>query len=126
MTAQTDESQIRELIEHWAQAVRDLDMEAILARHTADMVMFDVPMPLQSRGPDAYRETWELFFQYSKGGPQSFNVIELDVVTSATVAFCHGVLGIMDSRLRLTVGLRKQDDEWRIAHEHHSYPSQIG
>ena len=126
MTAHSDESQIRELIEHWARAVRDLDMDAILARHTTDVVMFDVPMPLQSRGLDAYRETWELFFQYSKGGPHSFDVIELDVVTSPTVAFCHGILGIMGSRLRLTVGLRKQDGEWRIAHEHHSYPAQIG
>lgn len=26
------------------------------------------------------------------------------------------------TRLRLTVGLRKEHDRWVIAHEHHSYP----
>jgi ketosteroid isomerase-like protein len=26
--------------------------------------------------------------------------------------------------LRLTVGLRKVDGDWKIAHEHHSFPSE--
>ena len=45
-----DETEIRDLIEAWAWAVRDGDMAAILANHTDDMVMFDVPVPLQSKG----------------------------------------------------------------------------
>ena len=27
-----------------------------------------------------------------------------------------------DNRLRLTLGLRKQDGRWLVAHEHHSFP----
>jgi ketosteroid isomerase-like protein len=44
-------------------------MEAVLANHTDDIVMFDVPMPLQSKGMKEYKETWELFFDHSPGGP---------------------------------------------------------
>jgi uncharacterized protein (TIGR02246 family) len=122
----SDESQIRSLLEAWARAVRDLDMAGILANHTDDVVMFDVPVPLQSRGMDAYRKTWELFFQYSSGGPDAFNLVELEVTAGDTTAFAHGILGIGNSRLRLTVGLRKQDGKWLIAHEHHSYAQEIG
>lgn len=121
-----DETAIRAILEAWAQAVRDIDMPGILADHTDDIVMFDVPVPLQSRGMEAYRRTWELFFEYSRGGPDAFNIVELEVTSADTVAFAHGILGIGNSRLRLTVGLRKEDGQWKIAHEHHSYPQDIG
>ena len=101
-------------------------MPGILANHTDDMVMFDVPVPLQSRGMEAYRETWDLFFQYSNGGPDAFNIIELEVTASDAVAFAHGILGIASSRLRLTVGLRREGGQWKIAHEHHSYAQELG
>jgi len=39
----TDEAHIRELVESWATAVRRKDMEAILAHHAPDLLMFDVP-----------------------------------------------------------------------------------
>lgn len=122
----TDEDQIRSVLDAWAQAVRNVDMPAILANHADDMVMFDVPVPLQSRGMDAYRKTWDLFFEYSSGGPDSFNLIEVEITAGDTVAFAHGILGIGKSRLRLTVGLRKENGKWLIAHEHHSYAQEIG
>jgi ketosteroid isomerase-like protein len=40
-----DESQIRGLIERWADAVHAGDLEAVIADHAADIVMFDVPSP---------------------------------------------------------------------------------
>ena len=30
-----------------------------------------------------------------------------------------------DNRLRLMIGLRKQDGRWTVAHEHHSFPLTI-
>jgi uncharacterized protein (TIGR02246 family) len=116
---------IRILIERWAAAVRAADMEAILANHADDVVMFDVPEPLQSKGIDAYRATWELFFRYSPGGPGSFDIAELNVTAGDDVAFATGILTIMGSPLRLTVGLRREDGTWLIAHEHHSYPAKL-
>ena len=120
-----DEKEIRRILEAWAAAVRSVDMAGILADHTEDVVMFDVPVPLQSRGIEAYRRTWELFFQYSQGGADAFNLIEFEVTAAEGVGFAHGILGIGSSRLRLTVGLRKEGGRWKIAHEHHSYAQEL-
>jgi ketosteroid isomerase-like protein len=57
-----DEKEVRDLIERWAKAVRDKDYDGILANHSADILMFDVPPPRESKGIDAYRGTWDLFF----------------------------------------------------------------
>jgi ketosteroid isomerase-like protein len=116
------ESRIRELVEEWASAVRAKDMDGALARHTDDIVMFDVPLPLQSRGLAEYRKTWELFFASSPGGPGSFDVTELEITAGDAVAYAHAIVRVGDSRARLTIGLCKQHGEWAIAHEHHSYP----
>jgi ketosteroid isomerase-like protein len=127
MTNNSNESQIRKVIESWAKAVRDGDIEGILAHHSKDLVMFDVPHPLQSKGIEAYKKTWDLFFQYSPGGEGSFNLEELKITSGDTVAFCHALLiigGAKEPQCRLTIGLRKVGGEWLIAHEHHSAPSE--
>jgi ketosteroid isomerase-like protein len=61
MKDSSNERQIRTLIEKWASAVRARDIDGALAHHTKDMVMFDVPFPLQSKGIEAYKKTWEFF-----------------------------------------------------------------
>ena len=40
-----DEAEIRTLIDRWAEAVHAGDMDGVLADHTEDIVMFDVPPP---------------------------------------------------------------------------------
>jgi ketosteroid isomerase-like protein len=57
---------IKALLEGWADAVRRHDLPAILAHHDREMVMFDLPPPLQCRGVEAYAQTWDLFFRYHK------------------------------------------------------------
>jgi uncharacterized protein (TIGR02246 family) len=124
-----DESSIRTLIERWAAAAHDGDLETVLAHHAPDIVMFDVPPPEDGvRGLAAYEETWPGFFQWQKGA--SFDLLSLDVVAGQDVAFAYGLLRcgtpeeldvIPDRRLRLTVGLRKVDGQWTVLHEHHSF-----
>jgi ketosteroid isomerase-like protein len=111
------------LVENWAAAVRAKDLEGALAHHTDAIVMFDVPLPLQSRGIDEYRKTWELFFANNRGGPGSFEVTDLHIAASDTIAYCHALLKILNSTARLTIGLRKEGGQWLVAHEHHSYPA---
>jgi uncharacterized protein (TIGR02246 family) len=125
MPESTDESQIRALVADWAKAVRAKDMDGVIAHHAEDVVMFDVPMPLLSKGLEEYRGTWELFFANSPGGPGSFDVTEMSVFASDTVAYCHAILRIVDSEARLTLGMRKVNQQWLIAHEHHSYPLEL-
>jgi ketosteroid isomerase-like protein len=52
---------IGQLVENWAKAVRAKDFGGILAHHSTDVHMFDVPPPLECRGIEPYRKTWDLF-----------------------------------------------------------------
>ena len=127
-----DVAQIRTLLETWAQAVHAGDLSTVMADHADDIVMFDVPPPDDGvRGIDAYRDTWPPFFEWQAQGA-SFEIVELEVTAGDTVAFAHALLrcGTPEelrrdpaNRLRLTIGLRKVDGRWVVAHEHHSFPS---
>ncbi|MGI5127549.1 YybH family protein [Pseudonocardia sp. CA-107938] len=123
----TDEQQICTLIERWAAAVHDGDLETTLAAHAEDIVMFDVPEPEDGvRGLAAYREAWPGFFEWQASGAV-FEIVELHVEAGGDVAFAWALLrcGMPDEvgirRLRLTLGLRRTDSGWVVAHEHHSF-----
>jgi uncharacterized protein (TIGR02246 family) len=89
---ETDEEQIRDLIERWAAAVHAGDMEAVLADHADDIVMFDVPPPQDGvRGIDAYRETWPPFFEWQAQGA-IFEIVSLEVTAADDVAYAHALL----------------------------------
>jgi uncharacterized protein (TIGR02246 family) len=126
-----EDEQIRALIERWAAAVHTGDMDAVLADHADDIVMFDVPPPYDGvRGIDAYRETWPPFFEWQARGA-SFEIVSLDVTAGDDVAYAHALLRCgtqeelaaqPENRLRLTLGLRREQGRWIVAHEHHSFP----
>ena len=131
--AKSEEIRIKSLLEAWADAVRRHDVPGILAHHEPDMVMFDLPPPLECRGIEAYERTWDLFFRYHKPGT-AFDFQELAVTAGEKVAFAVAIMrcGPNSSSnpadkdgflFRLTVGLRKVDTDWRITHEHHSVPA---
>ncbi len=126
----SDRDQIRTLIERWAKAVQACDLAGVLEDHTDDIVMFDVPPPEGgARGMAAYRATWEPFFGYIRKGA-IFRIVSLEVTAGADIAYAYALLRCgmpdhlaqnPDERLRLTLGLRKEDGRWRVAHEHHSF-----
>ena len=126
-----DESAIRDLVLRWAADVHAGDLDGVLADHAADIVMFDVPPPEDGvRGIDAYRGTWPDFFAWQRQGA-CFELTALEVTAGTDVAFAHALLRCgtpqdlahdPDLRLRLTLGLRKEDGRWVVAHEHHSFP----
>lgn len=125
-----DEHQIRTLIEAWATAAHEGDLDQVLADHADDIVMFGVPPPHQGvRGIEAYRQTWPPFFEWQAQGAV-FDIESLEVTTGDTIAYAFALLRCgtpkdfadnPDLRLRLTLGLRKQDGRWVVAHEHHSF-----
>ena len=130
MSNLSNEEQIRALIENWAKAVRNADIDAILAHHSKDIVMYDVPEPFQSVGIGAYRKTWDTFFAGTRLG--IFDIDKMQVVAGEEVAFCFGTMKCSnkekngqfeDLPFRLTVGLKKINDAWTIIHEHHSIPA---
>ena len=93
---------------------------------------FDVPPPpLQSKGIDAYKKTWDLFFSWAR----DFGVFDIDEMTITAgddVAFATAIMHCagaeenrdrIDLEFRLTVGLRKIGGQWIVMHEHHSIPA---
>ena len=125
-----DHDDIRALIQRWAVAVHTGDLDTVLADHAPDIVMFDVPPPEQGvRGLDAYRGTWPGFFAWQASGAV-FEIESLEVTAGVDIAYAFALLKCgtreelerdPDHRLRLTIGLRKQDGRWVVAHEHHSF-----
>jgi uncharacterized protein (TIGR02246 family) len=122
--------EIRTLIERWAAAVHAGDLPTVLSDHAGDIVMFDVPPPHDGvRGIDAYRDTWPGFFEWQARGA-TFEIVDLDVTAGDDVAYAYALLRCgtaeehaehPERRLRLTLGLRKDDGRWTVAHEHHSF-----
>jgi uncharacterized protein (TIGR02246 family) len=126
-----DEAAIRNVVESWTAAVRRRDFDGILKNHSSDIVMFDVPPPLQSKGIDAYKKTWDLFFSWSSD-PIPFDTTEMSITAGRDVAFVIATMRCAEPgpngeqkslNFRLTVGLRKIDGRWIITHEHHSVPA---
>ncbi|MGY1687044.1 YybH family protein [Geodermatophilus sp. SYSU D00867] len=123
----SDELQVRRVLEAWARAVRRADVDAVVAVHTGDVVLFDVPPPMVVTGIDSYLRQWRLFWEAQ--GEGLFDVSGLTVVAGNGVAFAHGLLrigaaGTEGFEVRLTVGLRRVDGRWLVTHEHHSVPAE--
>jgi len=127
-----DEVEILALIERWAQAVRSENRAGIRENHDADMLMFDVPPPLLSRGSDVYMATWETFFAFAER-PVAFDFHDIEITAGEDVAFATAIGNCVNIdrngnreplQFRLTMGLRKIDGRWRVMHEHHSLPAE--
>lgn len=124
----TDVREIRKILADWVKSIQRKKIDGILANHSEDILMFDVPEPMQSKGIREYQNTWELFFQYSNGGENSFNLEELQIHCGDTIAFCTALIRLTANKkpqCRLTIGLKKINSRWTIIHEHHSAPHKI-
>jgi ketosteroid isomerase-like protein len=66
-------------------------MNGILANHAADIVMFDVPPLLQSRGIEAYQKTWDVFFAWSDD-PAVFDFTDMQITAGTDVAFVAALM----------------------------------
>ncbi len=124
------ETELREKMNDWADAVRARDIDRICANYAPDIVAFDAIAQLQFKGADAYRKHWETCMEMC-AGPMIFELHELQITASDDLAFVHGLNRCggtgpdgkeMSGWMRMTTCLRKQHGEWRVMHEHFSAP----
>lgn len=130
-TLAKDDILIRELIEERGLAVQEKLAEAALRPLAADAVVFDLAPPLAIRGEAArdavalqeWMDGWETAIKWSAR--------DLEVTVGGDVAYAHGLIKMSGKKndgeivslwFRSTIGLRKLDGEWEIAHEHNSVP----
>ena len=127
MTNERNEPAIRAVIDDWTDAICKSDIDRVLANQTDDIVMYDVPEPIQVTGIEAYNDTWKLFFAHNVAGPDRFRLSDVQIVAGDDVAYAHGLLTIGggDAHCRLTLGLRRIDSAWKVTHEHHSIPIKL-
>ena len=123
-------AQIRELVEARARAVHASDARSILAPNFEQIVTFDVLPPLVNRGAaqvEARTSKWLDSYSAAPG----YEVRDLKILAGEDVAlafYLYRVSGsLKDGRevnmwVRCTLGLQKQDGNWRIVHEHDSVP----
>lgn len=117
------EAEIAAALAVWTAAVREHDLDGACRGRSPDIVMFDVPEPLQSRGIAAYRETWQLYFR--DPGSRRFDLCETRIAVGGDIAWVHALLRCTTADApagRLTMGLRRIDGAWVVEHEHHSFP----
>ncbi|WP_447739017.1 YybH family protein [Pseudomonas laurentiana] len=122
------ETEIRQLIERWMQAVRDRDIPNIIAPYADDIVAFDAIQSLQFKGKAVYTAHWEMCMNMCPGA-MVFEFAELTVHATGDLALAHWVnrCGPADDAsqcgfMRATVGYRRQGGQWQVIHEHWSAP----
>ena len=129
-TAATAETEIRELVERWLEAVRAKDVNGVMSHYTADILTFDISPPLQYKGIDAYRKNWEWWLP-TFSGPVGYEIRDLGITASDDIAFSHSLNRIsgtktngeeVDVWVRVTACYRKTNGKWMITHEHVSVP----
>jgi uncharacterized protein (TIGR02246 family) len=129
----TDEADIRRRVNHWASAIRQMDVDGVMSIYAPDIVSFDIDPPLRYAGVAAKRQRWtEVLDQYER--VLDYEVREIAVTAGADVAFAHSlnrISGVLKNGtttgfwLRWTTCYRKIDGNWLIAHEQLSVPTDL-
>lgn len=129
------QSAIAQLYDTWLAAVRRQDLDTVVSLYTDDVLAFDAILALQFKGREAYREHWRACMEFCPAGGQEtvFEMHGLEVQSEGGTAFAHALMRcghkegekVQASWMRMSAGLRRQDGEWKIAHEHFSAPFEM-
>ena len=128
-----DETEIRQLMDGWARALRAKDVNGVMSHHAPDILSFDLAPPLQYSGADVYRKSLEEWFLTFRG-PVGYDIRDLRITAGEDVAFCHSLNRISGARtngeetdvwVRATVCFRKIGGQWMATHEHLSVPFEM-
>ncbi|MEU7790896.1 nuclear transport factor 2 family protein [Amycolatopsis sp. NPDC049159] len=118
------------LIEARVAAVAAKDVEALVAQYAEDVTLFDAVGALRDRGRDAERARLAQWFGAYRT-EIGMKIRDLEVVTGGDVGFAHYIYQVEGTMtdgtevsmwVRSTVGFRRDDDGWKIVHEHSSVP----
>lgn len=127
-----DERQIAELMDRFAAAMSNKDIDGAMKAYVPDesYFLFDVVTPRQFVGTASLRRRTQDNFASTKG-PIAFSISDLSITTDGTLAFSHclthqsgsGIDGkAYDVTWRTTNDFRKIKGHWYIVMEHDSVP----
>jgi ketosteroid isomerase-like protein len=125
--------EIRGIIEQWAESTRYDRKDDILANHLPDCVIFDVLEPMQYRGTESYRKSfdaWQPPFRI----PSLFELSELTIEAGSDLGFAHCLIHcggtLPDGKevrdtVRASFCFSKTGGAWKFRHHHISMPVKI-
>ena len=131
-TVVTDETAIRDVFARLVSGMRTGDVAGLIARFTPDAVHYSLAPPLRHVGPAARDADGLAAWFGTFDGPVDYDVTDLEVFVGGDVAYAHGLarltatpVGMTESFtlwFRLTVGLQRTAEGWKVEHEHQSVP----
>lgn len=125
-----DEAAIRRLISAWSHALEAKDLDGLVADYADDAVLFDAIPPYKTVGKEAIRQVWANCLPYF---PERFKAEHRDIVihVAGDIAIMHCVHHFIpepaddpsgQTWLRVTVGYRRINGQWKSVHDHISIP----
>ncbi|GAN30643.1 TPA: nuclear transport factor 2 family protein [Legionella pneumophila] len=121
---------IHKLIEEYANAARDKDIDKIMSHYAPDIRSFDAVSQLQFKGAGDYRKHWQTCLSFCPG-PTVFEVHQLETLVDNNLAvsyyltYCGGTNEKGETQggwMRGTMVHCKMNGKWKIMHEHYSIP----
>jgi uncharacterized protein (TIGR02246 family) len=129
-SARQDEADIRALIAEWSRALEAKDVAKMTENYVPDALLYDAIPPYKTVGVEAIRQAWNACFPFF---PEKFKSEHRDLVVhvAGDVALVYGLHHFVpepagdpigENWLRMTVGYRRIDGQWKVVHEHISTP----
>ena len=129
-----DEQQIRALDDRLAAAVNARDVDAIMKAYVPgnELFVFDLGLPRQHVGWEAYKKDWQDFFDVVQG--LKLDVKDLSITADGKIAYSHCIQHATwtnkdgsptELNASVTDVYRKIDGKWLIVQEHLSVPIHI-
>lgn len=131
MSRQTDEKEIREIIESQIAALSAKVVKGAIDVYDKGTVMYTLAPPLRSQNNDETSATAAVqeWFDTWKG-PLKYETRDLEITVSGDLALSTSLrrmIGEQNGRhvdmwFRKTLGFRRVDGRWKIFHDHESVP----
>ena len=126
----SDERTILDLMAKWRSALEKKDVAKMTEDYLPEALLFDACPPYKTAGVEGIKQVWENCLPYF---PEEFKSEHRDVRVhvAGDVAFVHGIHHFVptpadhpcgQSWMRFTMGLKRTDGNWKVAHEHVSIP----
>jgi ketosteroid isomerase-like protein len=132
-TMTSTQSEVRELLDIWSEAIRIKDIDRLMALYSPDIVYFDVVPPLYYTGSAALRRNFLRWFEAWQSAI-GVEIRDLHILASGDLAVAHllhRTSGTLKNGrevgywVRATVCCQQTDHRWRITHEHVSLPVDV-
>jgi uncharacterized protein (TIGR02246 family) len=130
--AKKSEVEIHDVLARWEKAFRAKDVDGVMTMYVSGdaLVGYDVNPPLQYKGRDSYRKSYENFFAAYEG-PLEFEMRETRMLVDGELAVFNGLERIGGTLkggqkssvwVRVTSVFRRIDGKWFDVHDHISDP----